>query len=91
MSTYRDRMRLRLGRPFKKDDIDNLGDAPVKFFTKTDWSKSRPDRVIGYYVMFEDETGEHVFSHFAVNRKQSARVAWHLANTLRDDMNAGIE
>jgi hypothetical protein len=64
---------------------------PKKFFTKTNWDKSRVDRIRGYYVMFEDDVGgEHVFSHFAVNRKQSAMVAWHLANTLRDDMNSNI-
>ena len=61
-----------------------------KFFTKTDWHKARPDRVVGYYVMFEDDAGEHVFSYFGVNRKQPALVAWHLANTLRDDMNERI-
>lgn len=62
----------------------------AKFFTETDWGKARPDRIVGYYVMFENEAGAHVFSHFAVTRKQSAQVAWYLANTLRDDMNSGI-
>jgi hypothetical protein len=45
----------------------------MRFFTKTEWHKTRPDRIAGYYVMYEENGEEHVFSHFAVNKRQPAK------------------
>ena len=50
------------------------------------------NRVIGYGVWcITEESGRTRVHNFSVTRNGGWQVALHLANTLRDDLNAGIE
>jgi hypothetical protein len=57
-----------------------------RFYVTADMNER--GRVAGYYVRYDNGK---VYSYFAVDRKCGGAVALHLANMLRDDMNAGVE
>lgn len=63
------------------------------YWVEADRAVKDHTRVIGYSVWKSTEAsgryGEKV-RKFAISRTRSTHVALHLANTLRDDLNAGI-
>jgi hypothetical protein len=62
------------------------------YWVEAQTAVKNPARVIGYSVVCKtEEEGRTYLRTFSISRIRSWQVALHLANTMRDDLNAGIE